>query len=84
MIPILEKNILIENINILKTFIFNFGRRLNGSTCFCFVYKGVDGWFYLCATVSILHTHLKKKMLDQLLSFLHLSPAYGVTESGSV
>lgn len=57
MIPILEKNILIENINIYKDIYFQFfARWLNGNMCFCFVYKGVDGWFYLCATVNILHT----------------------------
>ena len=62
MIPILEKNILIENINIYKDIYFQFlTRRLNGNMYFCFVYKGVHGWFYLCATVSILYTHLKKK-----------------------
>ena len=87
MIPILEKNILIENINIYKDIYFQFlTRRLNGNMYFCFVYKGVHGWFYLCATVSILYTHLKKKKIRwiQLLSFLHLSPGYGVIESGSV
>lgn len=28
--------------------------------CFWFVYEGVDGWFYLYAGVSVLHTGKKK------------------------
>lgn len=57
MIPILEKNILNENINICKDIYFQFlARWLNGNMCFCFVYEGVAGGFYLCAGVSVLYT----------------------------
>ena len=52
MIPILEKNILNENINICKDIYFqSLATWLNGNMCFCFVYEGVVSWFYVYAGV---------------------------------